>query len=120
MTGGAREVVLCMGKIYFDAVEQRDAAGRDDLAIFRLEQFYPFPRKALLEALEAHPDARLTWLQEEPRNQGVWPYLQDRLSLLGLPVRYHGRPAAATPASGSYARHVAEQEQLLARLVSSE
>ncbi|MAW60050.1 MAG: multifunctional oxoglutarate decarboxylase/oxoglutarate dehydrogenase thiamine pyrophosphate-binding subunit/dihydrolipoyllysine-residue succinyltransferase subunit [Planctomycetes bacterium] len=120
VTGGAREVVLCMGKIYFDAVEQRDAAGRDDLAIFRLEQFYPFPRKALLEALEAHPDARLTWLQEEPRNQGVWPYLQDRLSLLGLPVRYHGRPAAATPASGSYARHVAEQEQLLARLVSSE
>lgn len=120
VASGAKEVVLCNGKVYFDAVDQRDAAGREDLALVRVEQVYPFPRKALEEVLAAHPGASLTWLQEEPRNQGAWPFVQDKLGQMGLTARYHGRPAAATPASGSYARHTAEQEQLLQRLMAKD
>lgn len=119
VTDGAKRVVLCSGKVYFDAVDAREAAGRDDVALIRLEQLYPFPRRALIAALERHPGAELVWLQEEPRNQGVWPYLQDRMAFLEHPIRYLGRPTAASPASGSYARHVAEQEQLLAQVVAN-
>ena len=115
---GASTVVLCAGKVYFDAVDRRDAAERDDIAIVRLEQFYPFPRKALHAELAKHPGARVVWLQEEPRNQGAWSFLQDRLHGLGVAVEYLGRPVAAAPASGSYARHVAEQEQLLERMLA--
>jgi len=118
VTKAASTVVLCAGKVYFDAVERRDAAGREDIAILRLEQFYPFPRKALEAELAKHSGARLIWLQEEPRNQGVWSFLQDRLHGLGMAVEYLGRPVAAAPASGSYARHVAEQEQLLERMLA--
>lgn len=118
VTDGAERVVLCSGKVYFDAVDARTVAGRDDVALVRLEQLYPFPRRALQAVLDRHPGAELVWLQEEPRNQGAWPYLQDRLSYLGLSARYLGRPTAASPASGSYARHVAEQEQLLERMLA--
>jgi len=113
---GAQEVVLCMGQIYFDAVDRREASGRKDVALIRLEQFYPFPRAALLRELAKHPGAKLKWLQDEPRNQGVWMYLQDRLNMLDLNVEYVGMPTAASPAPGSYARHRSEHDQLLARL----
>ncbi|MCH2101650.1 MAG: multifunctional oxoglutarate decarboxylase/oxoglutarate dehydrogenase thiamine pyrophosphate-binding subunit/dihydrolipoyllysine-residue succinyltransferase subunit [Planctomycetes bacterium] len=119
ITKDAKTVVLCSGKVYFDAIDRRNAAERKDLAIVRLEQFYPFPRRALEDELAKHPGADLIWLQEEPRNQGAWTFLHDRLNGLGIEVEYLGRPIAAAPASGSYARHVAEQEQLLERMLTA-
>ena len=109
----ARRVVLCSGKVYYDLFDAREAAGlADSVALVRMEQLYPFPRKALLAELERHPDAELVWAQEEPRNMGAWSHLRERFEQLGLTVDYAGRPAAASPATGSYRRHQAEQERL--------
>lgn len=114
---GAKQVVLCSGKVYFDAADKRNEASRMDIALVRLEQLYPFPRKALLEELAKHPEAKVVWMQEEPRNQGAWQFVQDRLQLLGVQASYLGRPIAASPAPGSYPRHRAEMDQLLDRML---
>ena len=111
---GAQRVVLCCGKVYHDLVDAREAAGLTDVALVRMEQLYPFPRKALLDELARHPGAELVWAQEEPRNMGAWSHLRERFDLLELSVQYAGRAAAASPATGSYKRHQAEQERLLA------
>ena len=117
MPSGAKQVVLCSGKVYFDAADKRNEASRMDIALVRLEQLYPFPRKALLEELAKHPEAKVVWMQEEPRNQGAWQFVQDRLQLLGVQASYLGRPIAASPAPGSYPRHRAEMDQLLDRML---
>lgn len=112
---GVRRVVLCSGKVYYDLEERRDEQGRDDVALVRLEQLYPFPRRALLEALARRPGSELVWAQEEPRNMGPWTFVMQRLGELGHPARYAGRPMSSSPATGSYRRHMAEQEHLVRR-----
>jgi 2-oxoglutarate dehydrogenase E1 component len=123
------QVVLCSGKIYYDLVEGRKKAGAENVAspvapvsIVRLEQFYPFPLKRLREVLARYPHAkRLVWAQEEPKNMGGWTFVEQRLeeSLPGTerPV-YVGRAASASPATGSYAIHQAEQARLVAEALT--
>jgi 2-oxoglutarate dehydrogenase E1 component len=118
-------VVLCSGKIYYDLVEARKKAAAENAAapaahvsIVRLEQFYPFPLKRLREVLARYPQAKqLVWAQEEPKNMGGWTFVEQRLeeSLPGSqrPI-YVGRAASASPATGSYAIHQAEQARLVA------
>ena len=89
----------------------------DRVAIIRLEQFYPFPLRALTETIARYPNAaELVWCQEEPKNMGAWTFMESRLENL-LPrcerPRYVGRDASASPATGSYAVHVQEQERLV-------
>jgi 2-oxoglutarate decarboxylase len=108
-----RRVVLCSGKVFHDLADARRDTGADDVAIVRVEQLYPFPRKALREALAPFDGAELIWVQEEPRNMGGWIHVQSRMLDLGMPVCYVGRPAASSPATGSYRRHQAEQTALL-------
>ncbi len=110
-------MLLCSGKIYFELLERREALKRHDVAILRLEQLHPWPREELRAALAAYPDGtRVVWVQEEPGNQGAWPYVErrfrgalfDRLPLDGI-----ARSESASPATGSHASHQLEQRELL-------
>ena len=111
-----KRILLCSGKIYFDLDHKRHELGRDDVAIIRLEQLYPFPEKPLQSLLANYPAATpLTWVQEEPENMGAWWYLNLRFNqrVLGnRPVSVVARAPAASPATGSATRHK-EQQQLL-------
>ena len=110
-----RTVLFCSGKIFYELLEKKKLQGREDVAIVRIEQLYPF-RVDLLE-FELYKMATVdhfVWVQEEPRNMGGWyfmrPYLED---FLKQKVVYIGRPEAAAPATGSHRIHRREQEQLV-------
>lgn len=110
-------VLLCTGKVYYDLVRQRDERRREDVAVVRVEQLYPFPTEALRAALAGYADGTpAVWVQEEPENMGAWRYLRVRLgeTLLGrFPFSGVYRPASASPATGSGSNHKREQEQTL-------
>ncbi|MEO0476302.1 MAG: 2-oxoglutarate dehydrogenase E1 component, partial [Planctomycetota bacterium] len=115
-----KRILLCTGRVYFDLVERREQMNRDDLAIIRLEQLYPLPRKMLAEAIAPYNEAApLVWVQDEPRNQGAWPfflqrYLQEKF-LGERELHVASRKHSASPATGSKAAHKLEQELLLAQ-----
>jgi 2-oxoglutarate dehydrogenase E1 component len=116
----ARQVVLCSGKLYYDLVEERERRGIHDVHFLRLEQLYPFPKDELAISLKPYKDCRLVWCQEEPRNMGAWSFVSERIAGVAADVgferpdpRYVGRPAAASPATGNYARHLEEQARLV-------
>lgn len=110
-------VILCSGKVYYDLVKHRQDTGRDDVAIIRVEQLYPLPKKSLLAALESYPDGvSLVWTQEEPENMGAWPYLRVRLGerVFGRwPLSVVSREESASPATGSASSHRMEQQELI-------
>jgi 2-oxoglutarate dehydrogenase E1 component len=110
-------ILLCAGKIYFELEKYRQDTGREEVAILRLEQLYPFQRPALEAALASYADGTpVVWVQEEPENMGAWRHLRvafgenllDRFPFSGL-----SRPASASPATGSHNAHKIEQERLL-------
>ena len=117
-----RRLVLCSGKVAYDLIEARDAAGLDDVSIVRLEQLYPFPGEPLALRLERMTALQeVVWCQEEPRNNGAWFFvgvqIETALEAAGRDVgrvRYAGRDASASPATGLAARHKAQQEALVA------
>ena len=113
----ARRVVVCGGKVYYDAIEAAEAKGVTDVAIVRVEQLYPFPRAQLAAELKRFPNAKeVVWCQEEPQNQGAWFQIQHHLvaSLQpGQSLSYAGRARSAAPAAGHLNTHVAEQARLL-------
>jgi 2-oxoglutarate dehydrogenase E1 component len=110
-------LVLCAGKVYYEIDAARRESGLGDLAIVRLEQFYPFPGDALSAILARYPRAKdVCWTQEEPRNMGAWDFLDERVLRLlsgGRTLRYAGRPHSASPATGSHKHHLAEQHALV-------
>jgi multifunctional 2-oxoglutarate metabolism enzyme len=116
-----KRVVITSGKVYYDLKQARDKANAN-VAILRIEQFYPFPQPMLAGALAGYPNAtEVLWVQEEPRNMGAWPFLQERLLPLmkdGQTLRYVGRPLAAAPATGSHHRHDEQQKALVAAAIS--
>jgi len=108
-------LVLCSGKLYYDLIEGREAA-HSAAALVRVEQLYPFPEPKLADALARHAAAgEIVWAQEEPRNRGAWSYVEPRLRsmLPGRTLRYAGRPASASPATGSLHRHREEQDAVV-------
>ncbi|WP_111496377.1 MULTISPECIES: 2-oxoglutarate dehydrogenase E1 component [Marinobacter] len=116
----ARRLILCSGKVYFDLLEKKKAEGRDDVAIVRLEQLYPFPADDLDEVLK--PYTKLThavWCQEEPMNQGAWYSSQHHMRQAlhrhnpKLYLQYAGRDASAAPACGHLSVHIEEQKKLV-------
>ena len=111
------KIVVCTGKLWYDLDEARTAKGRNDVALLRLEQIYPFPREQLLEITARYLKAQknIVFAQEEPKNMGAWSHVAPRFADLGWRVRYAGRPAAASPAAGSFLVHQAEQADLIAR-----
>jgi 2-oxoglutarate dehydrogenase E1 component len=115
-----RRVVLCSGKIYYDLAAERAASNREDVAIVRVEQLYPLPGDEIAAELAKYPEAQLIWAQEEPANQGGYPFMA-----LNLPERLaeHGdsrllyrasRKASASPAVGSASVHELQQREVVA------
>ncbi|WP_017670555.1 2-oxoglutarate dehydrogenase E1 component [Blastomonas sp. AAP53] len=117
-----KRLVLCSGKVAFDLMEARDAAGDKHTAIIRLEQLYPFPGEPLTIRLKRMVNLEeVVWAQEEARNNGSWffvePFIEECLADAGVApkrARYAGRIAAASPATGLAKRHQAEQGALIA------
>ncbi len=112
----ARRVVLCSGKVYYDLLATREAAEVTDAAILRVEQLYPLHAarlRALVEGYGAVED--VCWVQEEPKNRGAWSFIAPRLAELlpGRTIRYAGRPASASPATGSLRYHRETQAALV-------
>ena len=113
---GVDRVLLCSGRVYYDLLAHRTKTGDTRTAIVRLEQLYPLESSAIAEALAPFSGAELVWVQDEPANQGMWPYLA-----LNLPTALTGgvlptlisRPEAAAPAVGTAGLHRAQQEEIL-------
>ena len=106
---------MCSGKVYYDLYEEREKRGINDIYLLRVEQLYPFPAKALITELSRFRNAEMVWCQEEPKNMGAWsfidPYLEWVLAHIDAKhqrVRYTGRPAAASPATGLMSKHLAQ------------
>ena len=114
-SAGARRVILCSGKIYFELAAERAQRGLGKtVAIVRLEQLYPLDGAALRTALEPHPKAELVWCQEEPENMGPFRVLDRSLEeIAGRRFRYAGRPSVATPAVGVHEWHERERKAVL-------
>lgn len=111
-----QRILLCSGKLYYELVERREALKRRDVAILRLEQYYPFPLEQLRQALAPYPPhLPVVWVQEEPENMGAWPYLRFRfgVELCGRPLLGICRPESASPATGSASSHKLEQQRLI-------
>ncbi len=109
------KVLLCSGKVYYDLAAERAARGITDTAIIRLERLYPLPVKTLPAALAQYPGLRdVRWVQEEPCNQGAWPFMAMHLSdIVGQPVTRISRSESSSPAVGSHHRHDVEQRELI-------
>ncbi len=114
-----KRVLLTSGKIFYELDDARRQAKRQDVAIVRLEQYYPLSLDLLEEALAPYPDGTpVVWVQEEPRNMGAWSFLLLRLGrqLFGRwPLGCVTRPESASPATGSTAAHRKEQAELIAQ-----
>ncbi len=121
-----RRVVLCTGKVYYDLLEDREKKGIDDVYLLRIEQLYPFPAKALLDELSRFQNAEIIWCQEEPKNMGAWAFIQpyvewvfDQMGRTGQRVRYTGRPASASTATGLMRTHLAQLQAFLDEALGS-
>ena len=120
--GETKRLVLASGKLAYELMETRDAAGDKATEIVRIEQLYPFPSEPLISRLKAMPKLEaLVWAQEEPRNNGAWFFVEDLLEgclaeagFKGMRAQYAGRDAAASPATGLAKRHATEQAALIA------
>ncbi|WP_217215363.1 multifunctional oxoglutarate decarboxylase/oxoglutarate dehydrogenase thiamine pyrophosphate-binding subunit/dihydrolipoyllysine-residue succinyltransferase subunit [Streptomyces sp. AC550_RSS872] len=120
-----KKVVFCAGKVYYDLDAERKKRGVTDTAIIRIERLYPLPGAELQAEIAKYPNAeKYLWAQEEPANQGAWPFIAlnliDHLDLAvgaevphGERLRRISRPHGSSPAVGSAKRHQAEQEQLV-------
>ncbi|MFC8146592.1 multifunctional oxoglutarate decarboxylase/oxoglutarate dehydrogenase thiamine pyrophosphate-binding subunit/dihydrolipoyllysine-residue succinyltransferase subunit [Streptomyces paradoxus] len=120
-----KKVVFCAGKVYYDLEAERQKRGVTDTAIIRIERLYPLPGAELQAEIKKYPNAeKYLWAQEEPANQGAWPFIAlnliDHLDLAvgadvphGERLRRISRPHGSSPAVGSAKRHQAEQEQLV-------
>jgi len=110
-------VIVCSGKVYYELLEARRARGLHNVAIIRIEQLYPFPRKQFDDIIDQYTRVkRLIWCQEEPQNQGAWDQIKHRFHTQfekGRQLFYVGRPAAAAPAVGYFPVHVKQQEILI-------
>ena len=116
-----KRVVLCSGKVYFDLFEKREELAKDDVYILRVEQLYPFPARALIQQMSRFKNADVVWCQEEPKNMGAWTFMSPNLewvlahsNVAAKMVRYAGRTASASTASGQLSQHLKEQAALVA------
>ncbi|MEB2784695.1 2-oxoglutarate dehydrogenase E1 component [Algoriphagus persicinus] len=109
-----KRVVLCSGKIFYDLDEAREKEKVKDVAIVRIEQLHPLPKKQMLDVLAGYPEAEIVWVQEEPSNMGYWNYIL-RLLHKELPMEVIARKASASPATGYNKVHVEEQKNIVAQ-----
>ena len=116
-----KRIILCSGKVYYDLFEERQKREMKDTVILRLEQLYPFPRKALIAEMKRYKNAKMVvWCQEEPKNMGGWtfvePHIEGVLADLDIKMKrplYAGRVEAASPATGLMSKHNQQQAKLV-------
>ena len=108
----------CTGKVYYDLLAERETAGRDDVALVRVEQLFPFREASVRAVLDRYPGAEMIWAQEEPSNMGAWRHIDAMFrDHIGITLAYVGREANASPAVASTKIHTREQQALLARAI---
>jgi 2-oxoglutarate dehydrogenase E1 component len=120
-TSSIRKVILCSGKVYFDLLEAREKLKVNDIVLYRIEQLYPFPAKALVKELKPYSkSATFHWCQEEPKNMGAWfsvrDYIQwtlDNIKANNNQISYIGRSPDASPATGYAKRHITQQQEII-------
>jgi 2-oxoglutarate dehydrogenase E1 component len=114
-----KRVVFMSGKLYYDLLADLEKNPNPEVALVRLEQLYPLATGELKRIADSYPNAELVWAQDEPENQGAWPYFIIETNKLGpRTVRVVSRPAAASPATGSAKRHAVEQQDLVRRALT--
>nr|WP_304660241.1 multifunctional oxoglutarate decarboxylase/oxoglutarate dehydrogenase thiamine pyrophosphate-binding subunit/dihydrolipoyllysine-residue succinyltransferase subunit [Arthrobacter sp. zg-Y238] len=107
-------VLLVSGRLYYDLLANRQKTGDDKTAIVRVEQLYPLPVDEIRAAVGKYPNADIVWAQDEPANQGPWPFIGLNLPQhLDSRLRLVSRPASASTATGSAKRHAVEQDILV-------
>ena len=116
-----KKVVFCTGKIFYDLIEAKQKEGINDIAIVRIEQLYPFPIKQIDSVIAKYKGAtEFVWAQEEPENMGAWVYMFMAFRAVNLPnakeLKYVGRKAAASPATGYSKLHVEQDKSILKQL----
>ena len=115
-------VVFCSGKVYYDTAKSPAYSEANRVALVRVEELYPFPRREVQEVIAGYPEAtEVVWLQEEPANMGAWSYVEPILREItgaGFTITYCGRRVSASPAEGSLKRHVVEQNRIVAEALS--
>jgi 2-oxoglutarate dehydrogenase E1 component len=117
---GVTRLIFCTGKVYYDLYERRQELKRNDVAIVRLEQIYPFPKLSIADELKKYPNAEVVWCQEEHENMGAYYFVDPRLERVLAAVghkhkraKYVGRNRSASPAVGYMKLHVIELAKLL-------
>lgn len=112
-----KRLLVCSGKVYYDLINARAERERNDVAVIRIEQLYPFAHKAFQEEVSKYPNAiEIVWVQDEPQNQGAWFYIQHHLvenMSHNQKLSYAGRTASASPAVGYLAKHNEQQKALI-------
>ncbi|MET1156247.1 multifunctional oxoglutarate decarboxylase/oxoglutarate dehydrogenase thiamine pyrophosphate-binding subunit/dihydrolipoyllysine-residue succinyltransferase subunit [Arthrobacter sp.] len=107
-------VVLVSGRLYYDLLAARQKNSDTKTALIRLEQLYPLPVEEIKAELAKYPNADVVWAQDEPANQGPWPFMGLYLpEALDQPLRLVSRPASAATSTGSAKRHAMEQDVLV-------
>ena len=113
---GVRRIVLHSGKLHYELLAE--VAKREDatVALVRLEQYYPLPEAELHAIASRYPNAEVVWAQDEPENQGAWPFLRIHLPRLfgGREVAGATRPEASAPSVGTMRQHKAQSQALIA------
>ncbi len=115
-----KKLILCSGKVFYDVKKQQNLSEKDDIAIIRIEQLYPFPYDDLEAILNTYPNVvEIVWCQEEPANQGAWFSHRHRIQRVldrlknNLEITLVSRPPAAAPAVGMMKLHLKQQEELI-------
>jgi len=120
--GNVKHIILCSGKVYYELLTERRVKKRNDVAIIRLEQLYPFPGPELNEVLECYSKTSdLVWVQEEPKNQGAWDFVKPRIPAMlnkAWDLYYVGRESSSAPAVGSAKLHGVQQRDLINRAIN--
>ena len=119
-----KKVVMCSGKIYYDLLEAREKFKNSQVVLVRLEQLYPFPAKTLANILKRYKNAKFLWCQEEPKNMGAWNtvrnYIDRTLEMINfkdINVKYVGRQASSSTATGNANKHLAQQKEILEKIL---
>ena len=119
-----KKVVMCSGKIYYDLIEAREKLKNESVTFIRIEQLYPFPAKTLANILKRYKKAKFIWCQEEPKNMGAWNtvrnYIDRTLEMINLgsiSVKYVGRKASSSTATGNLNKHLAQQKEILEKIL---
>ncbi len=121
-----KKVVMCSGKIYYDLIEAREKEKNNQVVFIRIEQLYPFPAKTLANLLKKYENAEFLWCQEEPKNMGAWNtvrnYIDRTLNIISFSkdkVQFVGRKAASSTATGNLNKHLAQQKEILEKILRS-